>query len=59
MYVESLPANTGHAELYEEFREHFARVSEDVEKRLPKHSGDEHSDKDVEPRKKRPRFRWM
>ena len=60
MYVESLPVNTGHAELYDEFHDHLDKFKEDLEKR----EGSGEPDGPIESGRTKhrinsPRFRWM
>ena len=55
MYVESLPVNTGHEDLYEEFHEHRASLkgnAKDMSRALVKEEA-------VKLKKKWQRFRWM
>ena len=62
MYVESLPANTGHAELYDEFHEHLYDVREELEKSEGCHKPGNLVEINRPTRKRRidtPRFRWM
>ncbi|EKM60732.1 uncharacterized protein PHACADRAFT_203884 [Phanerochaete carnosa HHB-10118-sp] len=56
MYVESLPANTGHAELYDEFHEHLARLGGDLERHVGTHNEDGATD--VKPKQGRT-LRWV
>lgn len=58
-YVESLPANTGHAELYAEFHAHLARAQGELEKLDPARRVPSRESGDEEDAKARRRFRWI
>ena len=57
MYVEGLPANTGHAELYDEFHAHLAKLSGKAAKHVSSRESEE--DSEAGKAKRKPRFRWM
>lgn len=59
-YVESLPANTGHTELYEDFRKHLAKTTgKDPVSEVSSRDGSSAEDGMANTKGRPKRFRWL
>lgn len=60
MYVESLPVNTGHSELYEEFHNYLAGIKGHVETReVVRDDAGSVENGNLKQKGRSRRFRWM